>query len=55
VVRGDGQWIATPQKLQNAINFKPELDFGRGYIRWKSLGENKAMVFSSEENLYPIP
>jgi len=45
---GGGHWPMTPQKLQKAIPFKLELDFGRVYSHWKALGEHKAMVSSSE-------
>jgi hypothetical protein len=46
---GDGHWPMIPRKLQEAINFEPELSFGQGYSRWKALGEQKEMVSSFEE------
>jgi hypothetical protein len=44
-VKPCGEGIAIGQrrleKLRNAITFKPKLDFGQGFSRWKALGEHR--------------
>jgi hypothetical protein len=31
-----------PEKLQKAINFKPELDFGQGFNHWECISGKNA-------------
>jgi len=46
---GDGHWPMMPRKLRKDINFIPEIDFWKGFIRWKGLSEYTVMVSSFDE------
>jgi hypothetical protein len=37
VAKGRAIGQRRPEKLQKAITFKPEIDFGKGFSRWKAI------------------